>query len=151
MKNIREIDWMVIENGCHICISHTFDKDGYPKICVNGKHWRIGRYVYTKKHGDIPSGLMIRHKCDNPNCINPEHLEVGTHTDNVNDKVSRGRQPKGEIHKNSKINESDVMEILLSKDIQVNIAKKYNINRSTVGRIRSGLAWKHITNAALAV
>ena len=94
---------------------------------------------------------MIRHKCDNPNCINPEHLEVGTHTDNVNDKVSRGRQPKGEIHKNSKINESDVMEILLSKDIQVNIAKKYNINRSTVGRIRSGLAWKHITNAALAV
>ena len=69
------------------------DPDGYGTIVVNGKSRRLSRYVHEREHGKIPSGLVVRHKCDNPSCIKLDHLELGTPKDNWQDMVDRGRAP----------------------------------------------------------
>ena len=70
--------------------------DGYPKLNRKaGGKWNANikghRYVYEQIKGEIPEGLVIRHTCDNILCLNPAHLEVGTPTDNMRDRVERGR------------------------------------------------------------
>jgi len=72
------------------------DKDGYGKIKVNGKHLRAHRLSYEMHVGPIPSGLLVLHTCDVPECVNPEHLWIGTVTDNnpVTDN-NRDREVKG--------------------------------------------------------
>lgn len=77
------------ENGCIECISHCKDNCGYTRVRVNGKHERLFRYIYEQKYGKIPKGMVIRHKCDNPNCCNIKHLEIGTQKDNVRDLIER--------------------------------------------------------------
>lgn len=73
--------------------------DGYPKLNrkVDGK-WNANvkghRYVYQQVNGEIPDGMVVRHKCDNVLCLNPDHLEIGTPTDNMKDRVERGRTYK---------------------------------------------------------
>ena len=60
------IDYQKDENDCHICTSHCKDQDGYPKIFRDKKIWKMSRWIYTQKHGHIPKGMEVRHKCDNP-------------------------------------------------------------------------------------
>ncbi|SOR54315.1 Phage protein [Yersinia phage fPS-10] len=101
--------------------------------------------------GEIPNGLVVRHKCDNPKCFKIEHLELGTAKDNNDDKMKRGRGvfPKGEHHGMSKLTESDVIEIkkLLASGIhsQTAIAKSYSVNQSHISGIKTGRFWSHIT------
>jgi len=72
---------------CHNCTSHSLSC-GYPQL--KGKH--LSRIIYTENYGIIPEGLLVRHKCDNRLCINPAHLELGTHQDNVTDCIVRNRR-----------------------------------------------------------
>ena len=68
----------------------------YGRIMVNGKKVKAHRYSYEKKYGPIPSGLHACHTCDNPRCVNPDHIFPGTDTDNVRDCVRKGRlRPHG--------------------------------------------------------
>lgn len=96
----KSILYTLNENGCWECISHAKDKDGYTRVWFDGKNDKLHRVIYKITHGDINSDVIIRHKCDNPSCFNVEHLEAGTHQDNISDKVNRGRVPKGESHVN---------------------------------------------------
>ena len=80
------------------CIEWTgsVDRDGYGKLekWHNGKRVQFAhRWAYIQAHGDIPEGMCVRHKCDNRPCINPDHLEVGTHADNMQDRLARGNHP----------------------------------------------------------
>ena len=68
------------------------DSNGYGQISINDKTHLAHRVAFEQAHGPIPKGLVICHRCDNPSCCNPEHLFLGTHADNVADKVSKGRQ-----------------------------------------------------------
>ena len=70
------------------------DKDGYGLASVDNKTVRTHRVSYEMNHGPIPEGMYVLHKCDNPSCINPEHLFAGTQRDNVLDMRSKGRQAK---------------------------------------------------------
>lgn len=72
------------------------DKDGYGIFHVDGKNIKAHRYSYELHRGPIPEGLWGLHKCDNPPCVRPDHLYAGTHIDNVNDAVERGRVPTGD-------------------------------------------------------
>lgn len=82
------------ESGCIRFTGHL-DGEGYGRIMVARVKYMAHRLSYSLNNGPIPDGYVVRHKCDNPSCINPEHLEVGTQADNIADKVSIGRQARG--------------------------------------------------------
>jgi hypothetical protein len=77
-------------NGC-IERRGTGNPAGYKLIQIDGFALLAHRVSYEIAHGPIPEGLLVRHKCDNPPCINPDHLEIGTALDNMQDKIKRGR------------------------------------------------------------
>lgn len=93
--NKKEIKWDIDKNGCWICISHTPNTYGYPQCRQGYKIVVISRVMYEKYKGEIPNGMLVCHTCDNPKCINPEHLFIGTNQDNVDDMVRKGRQKGG--------------------------------------------------------
>lgn len=147
-NNIR---YTVDENGCHICTSHAGDKDGYPKKCErlrNGvfKTYRISRYLWAKKNGEIPKGMLLLHNCDNPTCINLNHLRVGTVQDNSDDAVARGRMRRGTEVFLSKLTEKDVIQIkkLLESKKDAELADRYNVSPSAIWNIRNNKTWRHI-------
>lgn len=72
----------------------ALSKSGYGETSKDNHTWRAHRLMYTLLHGDIPSGMVIMHQCDTRDCINPEHLSLGTYQDNVTDMMNKGRQVK---------------------------------------------------------
>jgi hypothetical protein len=93
-------------------------------------------------------GVLIRHSCDKPPCVNPAHLSVGTHADNAADMVSRERQARGSRSGKSKLNEAQVAEILArasTGELQRALAAEYNVSRPTISRIVNRKGWTHVT------
>ena len=90
-QNSKEIVLKETDKGCLECVSHSKDDCGYTRIMYKHKHERLFRVIYQLKYGDIPNGMVVRHKCDNPSCCNIEHLELGTQYDNVQDMIKRNR------------------------------------------------------------
>src|SRR5690606_27753652 len=91
----------------------------------------------------IPDGLIVRHKCDNPPCINPEHLDLGTHKDNSDDMISRGRdRSRGSRSPRSKLTDEEAVALVeeYKRGIldQKMLAESYGIAQSTAGRIIRG-------------
>lgn len=80
----------VQSNGC-IEWNRGRNNQGYGYIHIGGSQWRAHRVAWTLAHGTIPKGLDVLHKCDNPSCVNPEHLFLGTDKDNHQDKARKGR------------------------------------------------------------
>lgn len=113
---------------------------GYGNFWHEGKSWKAHRFSYAMYCGSIPEGMDILHSCDNPSCVNPEHLRAGTHLQNMHDMISRGRSPdrRGENNGKSRLTRFGVQYI---RDMYAfgfktpEIAKKFNINPSTVRRI----------------
>jgi hypothetical protein len=132
------------------CIESTRVKDvnGYPLVYrrINGKQkiYKEHRLVYEQHNGTIPQGLLVRHACDNPSCINPNHLLMGTARDNSNDKVQRKRHAYGMTHPRHKLTEQDVLNIRASDRTDKELANAYNIDRSTIRKIKLKRTWKHI-------
>lgn len=89
---VEEQFWARIEkqDGCWEWTGNA-DGQGYARFKVDRVTHFGHRYSYELHHGPIPEGLVVRHKCDNPPCVNPDHLEIGTHQDNMNDMIARGR------------------------------------------------------------
>lgn len=84
----------ITTNGCMPWIGHK-TKYGYGSFWFKGKPNHAHRVAYIIYFGEIPKGMLVRHKCDNPTCVNPQHLEVGTPLDNMRDCIERGRRAKG--------------------------------------------------------
>lgn len=84
---------------------------GYGMFSFDGKSIYAHRFSYLIYNGDIESGLLVRHTCDNKKCVNPEHLVLGSNKDNSNDMVSRNRQTKTEDVSLSKLTNSEVLEL----------------------------------------
>jgi hypothetical protein len=134
------------EKGCLLVISHHRSKDGHVKIQINGKQYRLHRYLFEQKYGKIPEGFVVRHKCDNPNCVNVEHLELGTHEDNVRDRVERDRSAKGERNGRAKLTEDDVRFIRSDNEHSVcQLAKMFNVDHKTIRNIKNYKTWKHVS------
>lgn len=131
---------------CHICVSHWKDRDGYSMVKREGRYWRTHQYAWFKKNGVIPVGLCVCHKCDNPSCINPDHLFIGTSSDNTRDRNSKNRQVKGSATGSAKLTEIDVLKIreLLSDGYKPSqICPLYSVCKRTIELIRNGRYWKH--------
>ncbi|HFT8008588.1 TPA: HNH endonuclease [Burkholderia cenocepacia] len=124
---------------------------GYGRRMVNGKMELTHRIAYCEHHGLTLESIkdqVVRHQCDNPSCINPLHLEIGTQAQNVADAVERDRRVRGDRHPAAKINSDAVQEIrslYRPRDRERSIgalAKKFGISRSQVHRILRGEKWK---------
>ena len=111
---------------------------------VNGKQkWYLyHRYVWEQHYGPIPKGKVIRHLCHNPECINIEHLAIGTQKDNARDGIDAGH-----LITNQKLTTVQAREILDSKGTisAKELAPKYNISAHTVRDIWARRHWKHLT------
>lgn len=133
-------------------------KANYGRIWVNGKHHYAHRLSWEYSNKTSAEDLCICHHCDNPPCINPAHLFLGTPKDNAIDKAKKGRAKNGNIkgmqHVLAKLSESDVMDILINADrkrstkrrttSQIELAKKYGVAKSLIGRIVRGESWPHV-------
>jgi hypothetical protein len=149
------------ETGC-LDWKCSKDKDGYGKAWHKGKYWRAHRLSYTAFKGDIPEDKVVMHTCDNPSCCNPQHLRIGTHKDNMEDRDQKGRGTKGRTipklqghtntrgtnHGNSKLSEHDVSTIrdLLSNSnyTQKQIGEMFGVRQSTIHKINTGKRWRHL-------
>lgn len=117
---------------------------GYGRFKINYKLVFVHRYSYILHKGEIAEGLVVRHTCDVSNCVNPDHLLVGTHQDNMNDKMERNRQAKGEICGSSKLTEDDVREIRIFRVFgftYYELGNMYNVHYSTIAKIITGINW----------
>lgn len=86
-----------VETEC-IPWSGALFRDGYGRKYLKGRYLLAHRWAWEQANGPIPDGLVVRHKCDNPSCVNPDHLELGSQGDNVRDAVERGRWHGGEAN-----------------------------------------------------
>ncbi len=139
----KELKWNVLENGCWDCYSHSKHRDGHVYYKRDG-YYMAHRYIYAKHYGDITSDQIVRHKCDNPSCVNPDHLELGTHKDNVQDRVDRNRSAIGINNGRSKLNENNIREIRKSELSNLQLSKIFNVDRKAIYDIRNFNTWKHV-------
>jgi hypothetical protein len=144
-------------SGCWLWLG-AVSTSGYGHITVNGRQVRAHRLSYELFKGQIKEldgvdarGTCVLHSCDMPLCVNPDHLRLGTHADNMLDKRKRGRFVScpllGEQHQNSKLKAAQVRRIremaVLGHSIPV-IATEMGVHRATIGDVLTGRTWSHV-------
>ena len=109
-ERLNHYGWCITEAGCWEWAGNTL-RTGYGRVSMNSKTVAAHRLAYETWVGPIPEGHVVRHKCDNPPCINPAHLETGTHLDNMKDMVDRGRSfnARGLDSPGAKLSREDVL------------------------------------------
>jgi len=125
------------------------DKSGYGIFRYQGQMVHANRVVWELTTGSSPKERLVCHTCDNPICVNPTHLFIGTHLDNSNDKINKGRDyhPEGEDHPRSKLSQDDIRTIrALAKAgmSQSKIGKQFGIDQTHAGNIINHKNWKHV-------
>lgn len=128
-------------SGCWLWLTSVTD-DGYGQFAWDGRTIPAHRASFMLFHGPIARGSQIRHLCDNPSCVNPDHLLIGTAFDNVQDRIRRGRSAK------KKLTPSDVLDIRRRYALSVGIttiATAYGVAYNSIWAIVTGRAWKHIS------
>lgn len=119
-------------------------KKGYGVVGISRKSWQAHRLSYLVFGGVLLADDMIMHSCDNPWCVNPEHLKAGTHADNMQDAVSKGRMPRGSSKWTAVLKETQIPEIrrkLARGETQTSIGAEYGVDPSTVRLIARGKTW----------
>ena len=123
------------------------NKDGYAACSAYGlfKSQLVHREVFRLFTGERPEVVM--HTCDNPRCINPQHLVAGSHAANLQDKLRKGRQAKGSANGRAKLTEKQITRIRkqrLAGKSYATLQALYGISRATVWRVLSGASWGHV-------
>lgn len=119
---------------------------GYGLIKTMTGMSRAHRVSFELNNGVIPTGLMVRHICDNPGCVNPDHLVTGTARDNVQDRVIRGRSAdrRGMRHPMAKLSNALVQLVRKSNLPGKDLAKILEVSQASISLIRSNKHWSHI-------
>jgi hypothetical protein len=140
-------------HGCWVW-SGSRSAGGYGQWLLEKTPLGNGRYskrrIYAHRlswelhRGAIPDGLRVLHECDNPPCVNPEHLFLGTMADNTHDMLAKGRESRGEDRPLAKLTERDVIAIRQSKETLMVLAERYGVAFQTISDVRRRKVWKHV-------
>lgn len=127
----------------------SVNQDGYGSFRLGGRMDRAHRVSWMLAGNVIPPGVHVLHRCDNPKCVNPSHLFLGTNADNVADRVSKGRSSSGkaEGHGRAKLRAVDIPVIrkrLVQGDYQKDIARDYGVTQPCVGYLARGVTWRAV-------
>jgi hypothetical protein len=136
-KTLEERFWLRVRKseGCWEWTGAR-SPQGYGVLRVSESARLAHRISWELGHGKIPPGLNALHRCDNPGCVRPDHLFIGTHADNTADMVTKKRQT-------TKLSEEEVRAIRKSTASNVALAAIYDVSRVLIVSIRNGKAWKH--------
>ena len=134
-----------MDSACWVWTGHVI-ADGYGHIKRGKTMVLTHRLSWELTFGEIKNGLLVLHKCDNPACVNPSHLFLGTDADNARDRDSKGRlgNRTGTANGNAKINEDIVIQIRSSSTSTKELAKAYNVSIPLIQKIRSKSLWRHV-------
>ena len=125
-----------LDNGCWEWFGNL-DTKGYGQITIDKRKFSTHRVSYTLNKGEIKNNLYVLHTCDNPKCLNPEHLFLGTQKDNIHDMISKNRNsPPPRRDTPQEI--VDLIKADLSNDSLVKLGRKYGVSPTVVFRIRGG-------------
>lgn len=158
--------WSYVEpepnTGCWIW-SGSLNGNGYGAIWVGSRNWPAHRFSWElHNQRRVPAGLLVRHRCDFPLCVNPDHLIPGTAAENSADAKARGRTMsgdrsswrrcpelvlRGEAHNMAKLCEADVLEIraaLAAGARRIDMARRFGVSKGAIGFIARGETWRHL-------
>lgn len=131
------------QGQCIVVTGRKLNKAGYVVVQHKGKQTYLHRSVCERRHGSLES-VTVRHSCDNPACINPDHLLPGTKADNSADMAARNRSTHGTKNRHAKLTEAQVRKIRMRVDSHRSIAKDFGVCHQTVGRIIARKTWTRI-------
>lgn len=138
--------WLKVRRGegCWLWTGGKF-ADGYGRISSKNQAQRAHRVAYQLTKGDIPTGMMVCHHCDNPLCCRPDHLFVGTASDNTRDAANKGRMAVCAANANAKLSAEQVCELREAfgrGDSKWVLAARYALNENMVLNIVTGRHWR---------
>lgn len=152
-KTLEERFWEKVDNasrdGCWRWTS-AIGSRGYGVFWVGGRKRSAfaHRTAYEMTHGPIPEGMVVMHSCDNPWCVNPAHLSVGSKKDNSQDALRKGRYRVGESNGGGgKLRNGDILEIraLMNQGYGCSrLSKRFGVSQQTIKAIKRGRIWSHV-------
>lgn len=123
---------------------------GYGVLKAGGRNVRAYRHSYTLHYGHIAEGAHVLHSCDNKACVNPSHLRLGTHADNMRDKRERFKNwPRGERSHRAKLSRSDTWQIALLRNAgvtQMVLADIFDVTQTAISALLLGKSWSKTNN-----
>jgi hypothetical protein len=145
---MRFWDKVRIGDGCWEWTAHAHIS-GYGIFRVGRKLEKASRFSWSLANGPIPRGMLVLHRCDNPSCVRPGHLFLGTHQDNADDKMAKGRHVvvRGEKHHEAKLSSNDVLEIRRRHGLgetQTKLGREFGVTQAMVSEIVLRKSWRHL-------
>lgn len=123
--------------------------NGYGRFYLKGKMYRAHRVSWELSNKrEIPKDMIVMHSCDNPSCVNPAHLSIGTHKENTQDCIKKERKASclGVLNSSCKLTAEQVKEIRSLRGVisHRELGEKYGVSKSLIGLIQQGRRWQHI-------
>ena len=131
------------ESGCWIWMLSTV-KGGYGKAYDGSKTYMAHRAIWEARNGPIPEGMLLCHRCDIASCVNPDHMFLGTSSDNSADMVKKGRSARGEKIGNAKLTPDLVSRIRKSSKTDQATAHEFGVSKTSIWHVRNNVTWRHV-------